>query len=123
MKQVVNRSDTQALLHGLRQYAPDATLAFDSLSKVFARQLPWYARMWCAALIGRTATDPVGAVAFLGGSLTDPEFRIRAAAIGALARVGGDGALTLLRGVAQDRHERGNLRRAAARGLGGRRHA
>jgi HEAT repeat protein len=62
-------------------------------------------------------------LAVLGKALADPEWRVRAAVVGALARVGGGLAQPLLRRVAQDPHEHGNIRRAAARALGGGRHA
>ncbi len=38
------KPDTASLLAGLRQYAPDAELRFESLAAAFGRGLPWYAR-------------------------------------------------------------------------------
>ncbi len=112
------KPDTASLLAGLRQYAPDAELRFESLAAAFGRGLPWYARSWCAVLLGRTATDPARAVEVLTRGLDDPEFRVRVSALGALARAGGPLALPLLWRVAADRAERGTVRNAAVKALG-----
>src|SRR5206468_4217174 len=85
MTDALAKSDTESLLRGLREYAPDAELRFESLAVVFARELPWYARLWCVVLLGRTAADPARAVEVLGRGLLDAEFRVRAAVLGALA--------------------------------------
>lgn len=114
----LTKPDTQTLLAGLRQYAPVVELRFESLAAAFVGGLPWYARVWCAVLLGRTAADPVGAVEVLGGGLSDPEPHVRAAVVGALGRAGGPLALPLLRRVAADRAERGRVRNAAVRALG-----
>jgi len=118
MADVLAKLDTESLLRGLRDYAPDAELLFDSLTAVFSRELPWYARLWCAVLLGRTATDPANAVEVLGRGLSDPESHVRVAVLGALARAGGPLALPLLREVANNRGQRGLVRNAAIKAIG-----
>jgi HEAT repeat protein len=118
MADVLERPDTGLLLRALRNYAPEAELRFESLAGVFRCGLPWYARLWCAVLLGRTAQDPARAVDVLRGGLSDPESRVRLAVIGALARAGGSLALPLLRQVASDRTESGLIHNAAVRALG-----
>jgi HEAT repeat protein len=115
---VPDKPDTELLLRGLRQYAPDAELRFESLAAAFGRGLSWYARLWCAVLLGRTAADPPRAIEVLASGLADPEFRVRVAVLGALARAGGSLALPLLRQVAADQGERGLVHNAAIKALG-----
>src|SRR5947207_888856 len=115
---LLDKPDTEQLLLGVREYAPDTELRFESLATTFRRGLPWYARLWCAVLLGRTATDATRAVEVLAEGLSDPEFRVRVAVVGALARAGGSVALPLLQRVASDPTERGLVRNAAVKALG-----
>jgi HEAT repeat protein len=118
MTDVLDRPDTAELLSGLRNYATDAELRFDSLAIVFDRDLPWYAKLWCAVLIGKVATEPERAVEVLRRGMSHSESHVRVAVIGALGRVGGAHALELLKRTANDRNERGRVRNAAVKALG-----
>lgn len=118
MTDVLARQDTRSMLRALREHAPDAELRFESLAAVFEQDLPWYARLWCAVLLGRTGTDPARAVAVLSRGLADPEFRVRVAVLGALARAGGTLAVPLIRQVADNPMERGLVHNAAVKAFG-----
>src|SRR5262249_1774156 len=117
MASVLDRPDTPQLLSALQYYAPDAELRFDSLASVFDRDLPWWVKLWCAGLIGRTASDPERAVEVLRPAISHPEPHLRAAVMGALARAGGAHAAELLKRIASDNAERGKVRNAAVKGL------
>ena len=117
MKEVLERTDTPEMLKAVQDYVSEAKLTFSSLADAIARDIPWYAKGWCAVLLGRTAGERDDLLAILGSALSHAEPYVRECAIGALAQSSSTRALPQLVAIAEDQGQKGKVRNAAMKAV------
>lgn len=117
MKKVLERIDTPSMLKAVQDYVPETRLTFSSLAGAIARDIPWYAKGWCAVLLGRTAGERDDLLAILRSALSHPESYVRECAIGALAQSATTRALPDLVAIAEDKGQKCKVRNAAMKAV------